>query len=97
MMLYIKYFYYVRLQSLLEESILSTYSCDPCGSPQIYMYIHICKCVYACMYAYRMVENEFFIFRCCKKKRQNNIKERQKRKRRKKRAHITNEKFDIEN
>lgn len=44
--IYINYFYYVRLQSLLEESILSTYSYDPCGSPRISMYIHVCVRVY---------------------------------------------------
>lgn len=80
MMLYIKYFYYVRLQSLLEESILSTYSCDPCGSPRIYMYIHICKCVYACMYAYRMIEDDFsFICRCCRTKEVTRKKEKKEK------------------
>lgn len=43
--IYINYFYYVRLQSLLEESILSTYSYDPCGFPRISMYIHTCACI----------------------------------------------------
>lgn len=52
MMLYIKYFYYVRLQSLLEESILSTpiLATHVDLLEYICIYIYVSVCMHVCMH-----------------------------------------------